>query len=490
MARDGVILGLDLGTTATKVVGVRANAEVVCVVERRYPLVTDEEGQAEQDPTAVLAAVLDGLAEAVGACVAGGHDVVGLALTGGMHTLLGLADGDPVTPAFSWADTRSAETAIRLRSDPRTARLHMLTGTPVHSMSPMVRLRWLGEHEPTLWGRVRQWCGVKDWVLSRLTGRLVVDHSFASGTGLLDMSTLDWSPEALALAGVDAERLPELVAPTEVLALSPEIAGRVGLTAGLPVVAGLGDGPAANLGVGAIRPGMAAISLGTSGALRVVVDKPNIDEAGRLFCYALADGLWVTGGAISNGGLVVQWLSELFEPMDIATLLAEADQVPSGAEGLVALPYLIGERAPYWDSRPAGLLLGLRRHHRRAHVTRAVIEGVANQLALVWEAIAQAGVEVNEVRVTGGVFRAPVWSKVIAAAVALPVALAEDNEGSGLGAALLGWRALGVIDSLAGAAELIRCHGVVEPEATAVIHQRQVLETVRAAYAIADGFAG
>jgi gluconokinase len=248
-------------------------------------------------------------------------------------------------------------------------------------------------------------------------------------------------------------------------------------------VAGGADGPLANLGTGAVEPGTAALSLGTSGALRAVRDAPGVDARGRVFCYALADGLWVVGGAISNGGVVGAWASDAFG-VPVADLLAEADA--ADPDGLLALPYLLGERAPWWDPDPRAALLGLRREHGRAELTRAMIEGVGQQLALVADAVAEAGVEVREVRTTGGAFRSPVWGRVVSAALGRELTLTGDEGGSGLGAALLGWRALGGFGSLAEAAALVRPTGTIAPEkelAARLARRRPLIERAHAALA-------
>jgi gluconokinase len=350
----------------------------------------------------------------------------------------------------------------------------------------MVKLAWLTETRNDLVRSAAHWCALKDFVLAAFVAELITDYSISSASGLLDMRTMRWSADALAVAGVRPEQLPALVAPTELLALEAGTAAAVGLPAGLPVVCGGGDGPLANLGVGAVQPGEAALSLGTSGALRVPRDRPGVDERCRTFCYALADGLWVVGGAISNGAIVAQWASETFH-VDVVTLLREAAQVPAGARGLMALPYLFGERAPWWESGVTGALIGLRRIHGRAEITRALVEGVAQQLALVRDAVVEAGTEVHAVRATGGGFRSPLWAEVVAAALDIDLRLAEGSGGSALGAALLGWRATGRFDSLAEAAETVSPSGTVRPdgETARVLAQRrplveQLLRVVRA----------
>ncbi len=450
------MLGVDLGTTATKVVASTVDGKQVGLAERGYPLHTDASGAATQDPDVVADAAVAAIAECAARCSSAGREVRAISFSAAMHTLLALdARRRPLTPALSWADQRAAPTARALRADPATATdLHRATGTPVHPMSPLVKLAWFAAHEPDLTRSASCWLGVKDYVVHRLTSRLVTDHSCASGTGLMAMRTLDWYPPALAVAGIDASRLPALAPPTEILRLTAHIDG---LPSDVPVVLGAADGPLANLGTGAVRPGMAALSLGTSGALRVIADEPGIGASGRVFCYALAEGLWVRGGAISNGGAVAAWAARTFD-IPIADLLAKAAK--ADATDLLALPYLLGERAPWWEPDPRGAVLGLRHEHGAAELTRALIDGVGQQLALVAEAVPDIG----QIRATGGAFRAPIWGKVIAAALNRPLAMTAETGGSGLGAALLGWRAIGELGSLADAADLIAPAGTVDPD--------------------------
>ncbi|MFI9008891.1 gluconokinase [Actinosynnema sp. NPDC053489] len=453
-----VVLAIDLGTTSTKVIAVDRDAGVVASAEHGYPMRTTPSGEATHDPAEVWGAALRALREVA----AQGHEVRALSLTGAMHTLLGLdASGAPVTPSLSWADNRAVEQTARLRGTPHGIALHRATGTPVHTMSPLVKLAWFHDRGFT----AHRWCGLKDYVVLRLTGVLATEHSSASATGLMDLKSLDWHPEALAFAGVRAEQLPALHAPVDSLPLVLDVPG---LPAGVPVVLGGGDGPMANLGVGAVVPGVAAVSLGTSGALRVVRSAPAVDHEGRVFCYAIAEGLWVLGGAISNGGVAAQWAAETFG-VDVRDLLDEAAGVPVGAAGVTALPYLLGERAPWWDAHATSALIGLRREHGRAVIARAVVEGVAQQLALVLDAVRSVG-EVNAVRVTGGAFRSDLWATVLASALGLELELADDSEGSGVGAALVGWRALGELPTLTVAADLVKPIRTIPPDPDAVRH--------------------
>jgi gluconokinase len=378
-------------------------------------------------------------------------------------------DRELLTPLVTWADTRSRAQAERLRAGSGGLSLHRRTGTPLHPMSPLPKLLWFAEQEPAVYERARHWMGIKEYVLLELCGELVMDHSMGSATGLMDLSTLDWDEEALGIVGLLPDRLPTLVPTRTVLPhLLPEVARDVGLGEGTPVVVGAGDGPLANLGLGAVRPGVAACSVGTSGALRVVVDKPAVDSLGRVFCYALTEDRWVVGGAINNGGVVMDWVGDALAP-DLGDgaeteLIELAAQAPVGSGGLLMLPYLLSERAPHWSAIPRGAYIGLTRGHGREHLVRAALEGVAQQLALVLASMRSAGLAVEEIRATGGFTRSDFVRQLLADVLGIAIKMPAGHEGSSFGAALLGMEALEMIDSIDVAAELVDLEEEVRPD--------------------------
>lgn len=445
-----VVLGVDVGTTATKTTAFALDGRAVCGAERDSALDTREPGRAEQDPVALVAAVLDSVRETVAELRAlpDPPPVAGIAVSTAMHGLCALGPDDaPRTPILTWADTRAVAQADRLRAE--RPELHDRTGTPIHPMSPLVKLVWFREEDPATFAAARRWVGVKELVLHALTGEWAVDESVASGSGLWNAQARDWDPAALEVAGIDAGLLARLVPTTEVLpGLTAAAAEATGLHRATPVVAGAADGPLANLGVGATRPGVAACSIGTSGALRLLVDRPGVDARHRLFSYALDAERWVAGGAINNGGIVLRWAGEALAP-DLGPhpeeeLLALAASAPAGADGLLMLPALHSERAPGWRGDPRAAYVGLTALHGRPHLVRAAVEGVCLQLGLVLASLRDAGHDVHELRATGGFARSPFWRQLLTDVLGLPVGFPGGHEGSGLGAALVGMRALGL----------------------------------------------
>ena len=474
-----IVIGLDVGTTGTKAVGFGLDRPYRHATTREYPLLEPAPGHQTQDPAAIAVAVESALAECVSAF--GAADVLGVSVSTAMHGLLGFdAQSRPVTPLVTWADARAHAEARELRTSGLGRQLHRRTGTPIHPMSPLVKLVWFARHEPDLAASVRWWLGLKDYVLWCLTGELNTEVSSASATGLFDLREGTWHAPALEVAGIGLEQLPAILPTTAVLSLSAGASRRTGLPGGTPVVVGAADGPLGNLGTGAMSPGVLGLSLGTSGAVRAVVDHPPEDLAESLFCYGLTEDVWTVGASISNGGIVVRWAGSAIAP-DLAeeeglpsdaALLALASTAPPGSDGLVMLPYLLAERAPLWDPDLRGAYLGLRRDHTRGHLIRAAVEGVCLQLSTIVDQLDRLE-PVTEVRVTGGTFRSALWRDVLAATLGRPITVVGHAEGSASGAAALGLVGLGLAPSLSTAVQqlappLAEGDEVVVPDPAAV----------------------
>ncbi|WP_250035315.1 gluconokinase [Paractinoplanes maris] len=465
-----VVIGIDTGTTATKGVATGPDGTLRALTSVHYPLSVPAAGRAELDPVALRDAAVKALVDVAEACRENGDRVIAIGLSAFLHAVVPMdADGTPLGPLVTWADARAGAQSERIVAEGLGKTLQARTGTPVHPMSPLTKLAWWRENDPETLSGTPRWGGVKELMLSALAdGPFAVDLSIASGTGMYDIHERRWDPEALEVAGVRAGQLAEVLPTTTRLRLNAGVARAAGLDPETPLIIGAADGPLANLGVGATPAGVAAVSLGTSGALRTVVDRPTADKAGRLFCYALTEDRWVIGGAVNNAGSVVRWAGQSFaagferpgaegEDADErdAALLIEAQGVVPGSDGLLCLPYLLGERAPWWKPGLRGAYLGLRREHGRAHLVRSAVEGVCQQLALVRDSFTAEGIAVTEVRATGGAVASELWVGVLAAALDVPVAVADTPEGTALGACLLARHALGELPDLDQAAALV-----------------------------------
>ena len=473
MTTAEVVLGVDVGTTAVKVGAFDSLGRRYASAHGGYQLHEPRPGLAEQDPDEIVERSLAAIREAGSMARDRGARVAGLCLSAAMHGLVALDAHDrPLCRLITWADTRAYEEAERLAAD--HPELHDRTGTPLHPMSPLAKLVWFRKQDRAVFDAARRWVGLKELITARLTDGWVIDHSCATGTGLLALATLDWDPEALALADVTATQLSAPVPAMANLRLSPAGARATGLAPGTPIVIGAGDAPLANLGLGAVDPGTLACSIGTSGALRLIVEQAVVDRDHRLFCYAFVPGRWLIGGAISNGGAVLEWLGRALGEADPRRLLAEAAAVPAGSDGLVMLPYLLSERAPFWSALPLGAYVGLKHSHGRGHLVRAALEGVCQQLALVLASLRAAGNEVHEARATGGFARSPLWRQMLCDALCLPIGFAASEQGAAFGAALLGMEALGAIASIEIAAATVRITDEIGPDpAAAAVYARQ-----------------
>ena len=464
-----LLIGLDLGTTSCKAVALTAEGRLLAAASTTYSLQWPQPGWAEQD----VWKVWRGTAEALQALAAQllPAQVTGICLSGAMHSLFPVDDeATPLAPAMAWADNRAAPqaTALSARTDPHT--LYQRTGCPLCSTYHVARLRWWFEQALQVAQRATRFIAIKDWILHRLTGVWATDLSMASATGLLDIHRLAWDEEALSLAGVSVERLPPLVvASTVVGELTKRAADETGLPAGIPVVAGGSDGGLANLGAGAVTSGQVVVTVGTSGAIRRVLDYPWLDEEERTWCYVLMEGRWFAGGAINNGGLALQWVRERFYPelpaeAGYEQLLTDAAAIPPGAGGVLMLPYFTGERSPHWNAAARAIIYGLGLEHSRAHVARATLEAVAFCLADVWQALAEGNEPAEPARLTGGIVRAPIWVQILADVLGIPLAPVQIADASALGAAILGHWALGNIPALAEGGALPRLDLILEPD--------------------------
>jgi len=308
------IIGIDIGTTSTKCVLYDQKGTVITHADAGYQLIQTEPGMAEEDPDEIFQAVLTTLKQVMNGIEP--DDLSGVSFSTAMHSLILMDENDhPLTRAITWADNRAAEYSDELNASDLGAKIYAKTGTPIHPMAPLSKMLWLKNDHPNLFNQAKKFIDIKSYVFFELFGVYKIDYSIASATGMFNIFDLKWEPEVLKLLNIEETRLPEVVATTDsVSGINKEYGKMLGIKATVPFILGASDGVLSNLGVDAIDPGVVAVTIGTSGAVRVVVDKPVIDLDGKLFCYALTKDKWVVGGPVNNGGIVFRWVrDQLFD---------------------------------------------------------------------------------------------------------------------------------------------------------------------------------
>jgi gluconokinase len=469
-------IGIDIGTTSTKAVLFTEKGETVCKYAVGYPLYAPTSETAEQDPKEIFSAVITTLRKVVASSGIDLAKLLCLSFGTAMHSLIAVdAQGNPLTRSITWADNRAAKWAEKIKQEQNGHEIYLRTGTPIHPMSPFVKLVWLRNEHPEIFEKAAKFISIKEYIFYRLFHQYVVDYSIASAMGLLNLKELTWDKEALDVAGITEAKLSELVPTTHILKpIQAECAQAMGIPADIPTIIGASDGVLSNLGVGAIPSGTAslhasgivAVTVGTSGAVRAVVDQPVTDPQERLFCYALTENHWVVGGAVNSGGIALRWVRDQLtdtevraaqrlgkDPYELITMLAET--VPPGSEGLIFHPYLMGERSPLWNANARGSYFGLSLSHTKAHLVRAVLEGIVFNLLLVLQALQDFTGEVTRIQATGGFARSHLWRQMMADIFEREVTVPEQYESSCLGAVILGLYALNAIPSLNIVSEMI-----------------------------------
>jgi len=474
-----VVIGVDIGTTSTKSVVFDTKGKVIATHAVEYPLFNPKPSWAEQNPGAIFKAFIESVSSSIKRAGVNANQIIGIGMSTAMHSLIAVdEEGKPLTEVIVWADNRSVLQSKKLMDELNGLEIYKRTGTPIHPMSPLSKLLWFKEEEPALYHRAHKFISIKEYIVYKLYGEYVVDYSIASATGLFNLKELDWDTEVLGLLKLDKAKLSTPVATTHILNnMKLEFASELGIKVTTPFVIGASDGVLANVGVGAVSPKETAVTIGTSGAIRTVAPEPLTDEQGRTFCYALTENHWVVGGPTNNGGIMLRWLRDEFgniekeeskrlqiDPYDL--MIQQAEKIPAGANGLLFLPFLSGERAPYWNANARGTFFGISLHHKREHFIRAVLEGVILSVFSVGVALRSLTGTSSVIRASGGFARSEVWRQILSDVTGKEVLVPESHEASSLGAAALVLLATNRITSLEDVQEWIHIKETHEPNLT------------------------
>ncbi len=443
------LIGLDVGTSATKAILIDNEGRVLKSVERVYPMAIPQPGWAEQNPEDWAQAAKECLDEL------GSDDVQGIGLTGQMHGSVFLdAQNKVVRPALLWCDQRTADECREIELAVGAERLRALTGNPALTGFQLPKLLWLRNHEPENFKRTESMLLPKDYIRFILTGEKATEPSDASGIGCLDVKNRSWSTEVLSTLSLSREILPKLA----------ESASNVGEYQNVSVAAGGGDQAAGAVGTGTITPGILSLSLGTSGVVFEAFDDPIQDQVDPIHNFCHATGKWHRMGVMLSCGGAVRWARDVLygSASSYDAWNQEALRIPAGCDGLSFLPHLAGERCPFVDPHARGGWVGLGMHHTRGHLARAVMEGVCLTL-LQCSQLMRPG-RPQRVRVTGGGAKSDLWLQMVADVFESPVEVLEADEGPAFGAALLAGVASGVWATLEEAVgQTVRVQRTVEP---------------------------
>lgn len=445
-----IIIGVDIGTSNIKVIAFGSDYEILLSESAPCEMFQDSPDRMEQNAAELLDTVNRLLKKM---CIQLPPDQLkGICFSTAMHSIMAVDEQNkPLTNASLWGDTRSTAQANRLEESGLAIQLYRQTGVPVHPSMPVCKLLWLREHEPAIFRKAYKFISIKEYFFYEWFGKYLVDHSIAGASGMQDIHHLTWSKTALEITGIDENRLSRIVPVTHTETMLTEKYSRFFGMDKVPFIIGSSDGCLANIGSGVFHERMAAITIGTSGAIRTTLSAPVLNEEPVLFCYPVLENLYIKGGAINNGGKALQWFAEHFLKGEMVSsdlfskAIELAGEVSPGSEGLLFLPYLQGERAPVWNGNARGVFFGIHSNHGRSHFARAVLEGIGYAMYDVFCELNQPDDFIDALLASGGFVQSPFWVQLIADIFDKKIVVNNVSDASATGAAVLGRFALGLI---------------------------------------------
>jgi len=468
------IITIELGTNGVRVFAFELNGRVIGSMKGYHPTFHTEPDKSEQDPEQIFITTLYLLKNLLNEYIhPKKHKVACICFSASMHSVLAVdKNGSPLGYAITWADNRAKKESEELRHSALGRSLYAATGTPIHPMSPLLKIAWIRHRDKERFRLTSKFLSIKSYIVHQLTGEYMMDYSIASATGLLNIHKVAWEADALQFAGITAAMLPDL-APvfTSAGRLKKAYQQSLGLPAETKIIIGSSDGCLATLGDGIKGEGKATITIEDSGAVRVMGPTVLKDERMRFFNYLLTEDCYVSGGPTNNAGNIFEWFTRQFgdfsHPYDMENsmreLIEEASKVPAGSDGLLFLPYLLGERAPIWNADARGAYFGLNIKHERKHFVRATIEGILYEIYSIGKTLGEQRT-IKSLSVNGTFGTIPFWTQMISDMFNRPVRLRQRSHSVSFGAFLLSATEMGIYRSLDEAARTVELPDVYKPD--------------------------
>lgn len=457
------IIGIDIGTGSTKAVMLDSKAKPVAISQVFYKTDCPQTGYAEQNPEIIWKAFIGCIKKVVAKKK---RLPVTVSISAAMHSMLVVDKKNKLlTPLITWEDTRSEKIAEALRNSLEGENIYKSTGAPIHSMLPLCKIKWLKVNEKKIFEQAFKFISIKEFIWFRLFNKYEIDYSIASATGLFNIENKKWHTPSLQFCGITESQLSE-AAPTHFIRkdIPREIAAAMHVSADSNFCIGASDGCLANLGTNVINHGIAALTIGTSGAVRIAINKPIVNYESMIFNYILDEKKFISGAPINNGGNILPWLFKNFlnnanpSENDYKKFFKTIEAIPVGCNGLMCLPYLYGERAPVWDEKASAIFLGIKSFHTNAYFLRAALEGICFTLKNIVEILEATTAPIKQLNVSGGFIHSKTWMQILSDITGKNLCLVQTEDASSIGAALLCMKALKIIagyDSLPQNAHII-----------------------------------
>lgn len=459
------IITIELGTNAVRVFAFDLNGQVIGSQRCYYPTFHTGPDYSEQDPDQLFITMLYALKNLLIEKIhPKKYKVASICFSASMHSVLAVDKyGNPLGNAITWSDNRAKKEAKKLKTSSLGKKIYNATGTPLHPMSPLMKIAWIRNNDKQRFNRTNKFLSIKSYIINQLTDEYIIDYSIASATGLYNIHKLKWDTDALSFAGIGTDKLPDVVPVfTPLGKLKKAYQSSFGLNEETKIIVGSSDGCMAILGDGVRNERRATITIEDSGAVRIMGDKVLKDEKQRLFNYLLTESRYVSGGPTNNGGIIFEWFTNQFgdfkSSFDIEQsmkdLISEASKVPTGSEGLLFLPYLLGERAPIWNANARGVYFGLNIKHERKHFIRATIEGILYEIYSIGKKMEEHR-GIKQLSINGSFGSIPFCTQMIADMFNKPVRLRQNFHSVSFGAFLVAATEMGIYKNLDEAAKAV-----------------------------------